>query len=209
MYWTPEGARILSGAEATVFVAALAIMVDLLTDEDVEFGVLALDRLQRGQKLVVLEQVAAALLSEATPMPKLSAVIEAAVAAVYRFLEEMICQECDELAAAPLDSERPSWRQRALAACRETGLDDELPEAESTDVDEWSLVIAGLADRVLWDTDFEAEDEHLDADPETSRCVKALMGIHEDYFLAVPLDPLEAEIPGLIARLRHWTQAAR
>jgi len=48
----------------------------------------------------------------------------------------------------------------------------------------------------------------LDADPKASRAVKKLLGIDEDYYVAVPPDPTDLEMEGIWAMLRGLTQNA-
>ena len=48
----------------------------------------------------------------------------------------------------------------------------------------------------------------MDADPKASQAVKNLMGIDEDYYIAVPPDPTEKEMEGVWATLRGLTQDA-
>ena len=54
-------------------------------------------------------------------MPRLSAVLEAAVGAVYEAIRVMVEIEIDEPAE---DREPLSWRELVLAACRERGIED-------------------------------------------------------------------------------------
>lgn len=46
----------------------------------------------------------------------------------------------------------------------------------------------------------------LDADPKASQAVKKLMGIDDDYYVAVPPDPTEEEMEGIWATLRGLTR---
>src|SRR5437868_3285945 len=111
MWWTPNGERILKGAEATVFREALGVLSDLIYDDEggtFHFGVTLFDNLQRGQKLAVLAETAGALLREDAPMPKLTAVREAAVAVVYRHMLEMVQLELED---PEMQTGSPSWRQ--------------------------------------------------------------------------------------------------
>jgi hypothetical protein len=109
-------------------------------------------------------------------MPKLTAVLEAAVGAVYESIRVMVEIEIDEPAE---DRESPSWRELVLAAGRERGIED-LLDPESEDLDNWEILVECLADAVLWDQDWKATDDHLDADPKAGRMVKSLLGIDED-----------------------------
>jgi hypothetical protein len=70
MWWTPEGERILLGAEAELLPNALGFVADHVRDDqngDWEFGISTFDGLQHGQKLSVLAQIGRALLCEDEP----------------------------------------------------------------------------------------------------------------------------------------------
>ncbi len=203
MWWTPDGERILQGAEATLFREALGTLVDMIRDDDEgmwQFDAPPFDDLQPNQKLTVLAQIGTALLRE--DQPKLTAVLEAAVEAVYETIRVMVAIEIDE----PVENrESPSWRELVLAACRERGI-EELLDAQSEDLDEWDVFVSCLADGVLWDEDWKDNESLLDADPKASQAVKKLMGIDEDYYITVPPDPTEEEMEGVWATLRRLTQ---
>jgi hypothetical protein len=55
------------------------MIVDLLAEDDMDFGVMPFDGLQRNQKLVVLHGSARGLLHPTEPTPKLTAYIESLV----------------------------------------------------------------------------------------------------------------------------------
>ena len=60
MWWTPDGERILQGAEAGLFREALGTVVDMVRDDNEplwQFGAPPFDDLQPNQKLAVLAQV--------------------------------------------------------------------------------------------------------------------------------------------------------
>jgi hypothetical protein len=85
MWWTPDGQRILQGAEARLFSEALGMIVDMVRDNNEglwQFNAPPFDKLQPNQKLAVLAEVGRALLQENKPMPRLTAVREAAVGIV-------------------------------------------------------------------------------------------------------------------------------
>jgi hypothetical protein len=88
-----------------------------------------------------------------------------------------------------------------LAARRERGIED-LLDAQSEDLDEWEVLVDSLSDGVLWDEDWRDNESLLDADPKASQAVKKLMGIVENYYIAVPPDPTE----GATVTLRGLTQ---
>jgi hypothetical protein len=140
MWWTPDGERILQGAEAGLFRDALGTVVDMIRDDDEsfwQFGAPPFDSLRPNQKLAVLAQIGRALLHANEPMPKLTAVLEAAVGAIYEAMRLMVELEIDQ---SDEWRESPTWREQVLAACREQGIDD-LLDVESEDLDEWEVLI--------------------------------------------------------------------
>ena len=135
------------------------------------------------------------------------------MASVYRQVRDMISLELD---VAELDEgvdfgfgdlpERPSWRERAIAAGQEVGIEN-LPAPDDQDFDHWDLLIESLEGRVLWDDDWDMID-HLDAPPEVAIRIKAKLGISDDYFIAIPVDPSDAEAERLLAVLMMLTKDA-
>lgn len=204
MWWTPEGERALQGAEARLFSDALGILVDMVAEDHEglwEFAAPPFDKLQPNQKLAVLAQVGMAMLREDQPRLRLTATLEAAVGAVYEAIRLLVEMEIDQPAEW---RESPSWRELVLAACRERGIED-LLDAQSVDLDEWEVLVCCLSDTVLWDEDWKDSESLLDADPRASRAVKKMLGIDEDYYIAVPPDPTDDEMEGILATLRGLT----
>ena len=205
MWWTPAGERILQGAEAKLFRDALGMIVDMVRDDHEglwEFSAPPFDKLQPNQKLAVLAEVGSALLQENQPMPRLTAVREAAVAAVYEVIGLTVGMEIDE----PTEGrESPTWREMVLAACREREV-DELLDPASDEVDQWNMLICCLADAVLWDEDWRDDENLLDAAPNASGAVKTLRGLDEHYYGAVPPDSTAEEMNGVCASLRALTR---
>ena len=207
MWWTPDGKRILRGAEARLFREGLAVLVDMVRDDNEghqEFGAPPFDKLQPNQKLAVLAEVGSALLQKNRPMPRLTAVREAAVGAVYDAIMIWVEMEIDQTAEG---FESPTWRELILSACRERG-GEELLDLASEEIGEWELLVSCLSDSVLWDEDWRDSESLLDADPRASREVKKMLGIDEDYYVAVPPDPTDREMEGIWATLRGLTQDA-
>ena len=113
MYHTPGGDRVLVGAERRFFTHSLATIVDLIADEDMEFGVAPFDELQRNQKLAVLHLAACGLLQPDAPKPKLTAYVESAVATVYEQAKDQVCLEIDD---PELSGATSFWRRLVLDA---------------------------------------------------------------------------------------------
>ena len=138
----------MQGAEAQLFRKILGVLVDMVRDDDegmCQFAAPPFDALQPNQKLAVLAQVGSALLREDQPLPRLTAVLEAAVGAVYESIRVVVEIEIDEPAE---DQGPPSWRELVLAACQEHGIED-LLDPESEDIDEWAILVECLSDAVL------------------------------------------------------------
>jgi hypothetical protein len=75
-------------------------------------------------------------------------------------------------------------------------------------VGEWDLALECLADRVLWDRDWEL-DELLDLPPDRARAVKHSLGISRDYFAATPTGQRDAAVATAAAALRRLADADR
>lgn len=231
MWHTPEGDRRLTGAEAELVRQALAIMVDRLSDnlrygdgEDRlwDSGVTLFDELTATQQLIVIKQVVEHLLLETPDTLELTAVNEAAAYAIFATVAGEIEVEID-MAKEPLPDDfgavsewRTFWRQRVLDAYRETFPDAEgvavgdealltLPPAESEDVAEWTDLTEHLADRILWDRDFEMGDSFLDTDPAQAAMMKQVLGIESDYYTAIAEEARAEDAAALLASVRQIT----
>jgi len=130
LYHTPYGDRILLDAERSLFTHSLGMLVDMLAEGDLDFGVASFQQLQRNQKLVTLYRSARALLHPDEPVLELTAVVESAVATVYEFVKDLIDEEIDGR-DVPGES---FWRSLVLEAAREQTAIDELPEEYRTAV---------------------------------------------------------------------------
>lgn len=143
MWWTPDGERILQGAEWELFSEGLSVLWDRVENsfdfpELAETGITAFDTLQLNQKLWLLAAVGRALSDAGTSYPDLTANNEATVAAVFRLIAEEV--ECEvEEAADPewikhLDTpdDATSWRRLIFAAYQEAVESDETSTGIST-----------------------------------------------------------------------------
>jgi hypothetical protein len=207
MWHTPSGDRALAGAEALLVKAAITGVAEQIMEESSgyfdqwEYGVYRFDELTLSQRLQLLEQVAAHLLTATRETLELTAVCEAAVAAIFAHVLVEVDWEID-------NDDRPTtrWRSLILAAYAECFGDDaeddfQVPEATSIERSDWELLVECLADNILWDRDFEME-EFLDASPEMSAMLKEHMGIDEDYYSApAPDTSSEAAIEETYQRL--------
>ncbi|MEX2310229.1 MAG: hypothetical protein WD738_21860, partial [Pirellulales bacterium] len=101
MWRTPLGNRTLVGAEAELIRESVANMAEMLREEadgladEWPCGVNLFDELSWQQRLALLARVAGALLKPDVPAPKLSAVNEAAVAAIFAQIHRNLIIELD------------------------------------------------------------------------------------------------------------------
>ncbi|MCZ6855039.1 MAG: hypothetical protein O7G86_14095 [Gammaproteobacteria bacterium] len=204
MYGTSKGERILLGGDRRLFEDSLAMMADHLSVCDGDFSVPAFDQLQLGQKLFALYRAGRALLLPDEPAPEITAFLEAAVAAVYQHVFDMVVQEIDEPDFAP----QPSWRQLVVEAAGQSENIDRVPKETSRNKEEWEIIVDCLADDVIRDRDFELQ-VHLDADPDKSRDVKEMMGISEEYYATVAYDPPDDQLNLYFDALKGLTPRGR
>jgi hypothetical protein len=79
------------------------------------------------------------------------------------------------------------------------------PEVDSVDMEDWTFLIDCMADRILWDRDYEMGDDFVDADPAESGLKKELMRIASDYYTAIAPDPTDQELEAIREQLRKLT----
>jgi hypothetical protein len=228
---TSAGERVLDGTERTLFVHAAAALLGYLLDEAREddpdevstwhTGVALFDYTEPQARIVLLRDVVQALTDPTVPAPKLTATNEAGVHAVFRFLRgeiemEMDCEDyCSgrepDLDRSPfiLGHDPFYWRKLVLAAYLEargpadpSDAGEAIPSHICVDMEEWDAQLECLADQIFWDRDWEME-EIMDLPPRQARAVKRLMGIEQDYFLAMPGGATNAEVRDAVAYLRR------
>jgi hypothetical protein len=208
MTWrTSCGTRVLDPKEATLFCEALGVMLELYRQsprEGLNYGYPLtegpFERLTSAQKLTVLEEVAEALLTE-TPVPPLRAVTEQAIYYVFCYIHlqfdcllqgEFVWGQMVLDALGRTGLPRPAERSRSSSNESDGDDDDDDFEEEEEDEEEyrdpfigcldrekWEDAIEELADRILWDRDFELEDRVGGPIPSL---IMESMNIHEDYF---------------------------
>ena len=209
MWHTPDGDRMLLGAEATLIKVAITGIVEALKEESggyqdqLDYGIALFDELPDSQRLVLLEQVATYLLTSTSKTLELTAVNEAAIGAIFEHVQREIDRE-----VADCQSSATAWRAVALAAyrgcfCEEEGESEEVEEwdevdfvpssVDSVDRGQWRELLESLIDRILWDRDYELAATFLDAPPSESRTLKDMLGIDADYFAAAAPDVADDE----------------
>jgi hypothetical protein len=203
MWRTSYGERTLRGAEARLFAEALLSLLDEAQSDqlyDYELGLRCFDSLSYGQKVCVLSTIGNGLFREDVPIVPLTAVLEGGVAAVFQHLRNCVTFEIETDAGT-------TWRQMIVAARRE--MDGEgIPEPTCADSEEWGYEIEELADRVLWDADYEFDDLFMDGPPEFTRALRREMRIAEEYFDAIAEDLTDEQARDRVAELRRVCEEA-
>ena len=190
MTWRlPGDSQLLSGAAAELFCASLASIYDMMLEETGgldpwDFGIPAFNRLSWPQRLALLVEVGECLLRPDIPAPDLTAVREAAVAAIAQNVDCQLAIEIDGQFAGEDSPRRFYWRRLVRAFLTEPGVlppGEAVPAETSDHIDEWRLVTeCYFWGALLWDQDW-LEDEVQDAAPHTAALVKNQLGIADGY----------------------------
>jgi hypothetical protein len=203
MWHTPDGDRTLLGAEAILVKASITGIVESIKDESsgyrgqAEYRITLFDELPDSQRLMLLERVATYLLTDTPRTLDLTAVNEAAIGVIFEHARNEIDREVTR-GHPPVTT----WRSMALTAYRECFADEDEASNEgdfvpsridSTDREQWWELLESLANRILWDRDYELADTFLDAPPSESRTLKAMLGVDADYFATAAPDIVDDE----------------
>lgn len=201
MWQTSIGTRTLVGFEAELVRQLLGYVYYQISvaqqtpGKPFHGGVSLFDRLEAPQQLALLAEVGQALLHRDQPPPKLTSLREGTVGVLY---EQLRSRVADEIARERQEhTPHRYWRMLVVTACTGAETGDELadlPTPDSHDVDAWDLMIETLADRILWDRDWEMEDLFADAVPERGRQLKRFLGIEDGYFWDIAPDPTEQQL---------------
>jgi hypothetical protein len=213
MWLTALGTRVLRGAEWELFRVGLSTLWDEIESQpdDEEPGltdVKDFDCLTRPERLALLAQVGKGLHDRREPCPDLTALNEAAVAAVFAQVRYLVAVEIDaQRSGFGMFSRDRAGRPRELVLAAANEVDPEwradLPKARSTSLSKWYDLIPTMLFRILDDIDYLAAEIFLDAPPSRSRSMKDMLGIPEDYFSAIPNSPTPRTLEVIRADLRR------
>jgi hypothetical protein len=192
---------VLVGKERALFVQAASSLAEMLpgkggldTGVDWPTGVEVFDRLPVQTRVVLLADVVRALTDPHIPEPARTAFNEAAIYAVFRSVFTKVVVEIDE----GQDPTAPfSWRRLILDACQEehegNGEHDQEPDPD--DAQHWEdLLEDDLADRILWDRNWEDVDVIARLPPAQAAEAIRLARAPDNYFAAAaPANPSPAE----------------
>lgn len=178
----------------------LATAIELIelgmdADDPWLFEIPQFDAVTPGQQLALLAEVGRALFRKSVRAPVHTAINEAAIYAIFRALELSVQFEIDGEAASEKSTRQLIWEW--IAAEREHGAegpDDDDDDAgvltpECDDFEAWQFEIECIADKILWDRDWELDDLLVDCSPQKAQLMKRYLGIDDDYFTAIAPDP--------------------
>ena len=198
MWRTECGDRILDSAEAILFAKALSSLLNEATMGTLDyykFYIESFDNLTFGQRISVLAIIGNGLLREDVPLVRLTAILDGAVAAVFKHIENEIAYEIDE------PESRTNWRELVVAARKEAGAQD-VPAPTCVDADEWELEVEVLTDRILWDRDYEEGHIYMDHAPEKTQFLKQMAMIPDNYYTAIANDLTDKQAQATIKELK-------
>jgi hypothetical protein len=215
MWHTPKGQRVLNGAEAALIRASLECVVDLVEaesegDEPWQFDIRLFDQLGWSHKLALLAKVGGALLIDTVAPVELNGINEAAVAVLYRNINEQVVIEVDshddsaQFDGTPCVYWRTLVRDAWMAVegnAMQTTEEFQFPVCEGRDLEDWEILVEVLQDQVLWDEDWEMDDLFMDVDPELSSLRKNKLGISADYYTAIVPEPDEEMLASIRTQL--------
>lgn len=231
MWSTPEGDRVVQGREAALIRDAVGMMIDeieMLADQPafppLEFGIPVWDGLTWQQKLATLDLVLRHLMQASLPPLPLTSIYESAVGAIF---EKIKCEIEIELDIAKMEAnsdfhdENDFWRSMVLDAFGEPryaedgsmigdsleDLDSEFYPVDANEMrkDRWFNVVESLADRLLWDRDYEMEDVFADVEPDQAAAMKSYMGVSEGYYRQIAPDLRDDQVASVIQRVKAIT----
>jgi hypothetical protein len=200
MVWrTHLGNRVLEGIEAEVYLSAMQSAIDMLEveedleDSDYQTGDRIFDSASFHQKIVLLYRCLQALLDPKVPAPALTNVMEAAAYLPFVFLRREVSYEIETCHEEP--KEYANYFRQLLTRAYETlilpgllhpdvleewGEPDQLVP-ESTDFEQWEMVIDRLCDRIFWDRDWQLTYSHPQLLDGVEEGLSQLTGITEEY----------------------------
>lgn len=197
MWRASSGTRVLTESEWALFAIGLDELRMMVEEDisyetdDTETGVTAFDRLTPEQKLCQLAKVGIALRDKTVPEPKLTAVSEGTVKAVFNTLRNELLYEIDTAKDDLVDELFHTREAISKASAEEDDQDDELPDLKDGNTEEWMWLLEEIEDRILWDNDHANEDDFIDLPREEAKKLLDIAGIDPDYFLFVPEEPTE------------------
>jgi len=200
MWHAPEGNTTFTGPYALMLARGISSMLEdlgnaLEYNDDFECTHRAFGCLTTEQKIWTLHRVAHGLLDSQTPACHHTACLEAAIACIFRRLEDEVEMEIDNANEPAMAGDQFYWRKTLFLPYEQTGAnspevleDDEPLILESDDVDAWHWTIEVLEGHVLWDADYDMQ--HFgDMEPDKASVLRTMFAIGDEYYSTIPEDP--------------------
>jgi len=99
-------------------------------------------------------------------------------------------------------------RDKGVDAAREQDVSSDLPDATNDDIETWAFLLEGLADCVLWDNDYESQ-QNLDLPPDKSSFMRNTFGVADDYYTAIAPDPPDNQVNLYLDAIKGLTAPGR
>ena len=183
MWHTPIGDRVLTGAERALFVLASQQLYEELRFDQSKYNVVTQTEWQSNNTLFdneplrtrvcAIHDVANAFLNETVVAPQLYAWNESTLHAIAAFCKNQLKSEIE--GDHFYNNSNQKWQKTVKDALRQTRFKmkgDDLIKSFS----EWA------AERWTWDEDWKAADLLMDMEPERCAKLKAMLGLHQNYF---------------------------
>jgi hypothetical protein len=160
------------------------------------YGIDWFDQWEVGQRLWLLDTVAAALLTDAAPPPEPAAIWEATVDAIFC---EVLWRIMDESTREPAQH---AWREQLVAAYRCQHRRWPPIDPQETDPAVWRRLATQVADAILGVTTYQKAEAFRDGEFERSRRFLMHKGLPEDYLQRIPPLRSDTDTATAIAHLK-------
>ena len=204
MWDTSTGRRTLQRTEAVLFAEAMLFLLDNSSVSGLEYytmDIKAFDNLTYGQKVFTLWTTAQGLLCEnVRPVPR-TAALEATIAAVFDHIEGMMYFEVEPPEEDDDPVPGPCLKELIICARKEAGA-DEVISIDNRSHDDWNFEVQQILDNILGDVDYATSDIYQDLPPEEAEAMKSLIGIPDEYTLAIPEDLSDQQAAKALAEVK-------
>jgi hypothetical protein len=208
MWFTPDGPRKLTGAERRFAIDGATKLIEEIQDqeEDHTFHTELLNSIPIQDRRYLVMRVLKDLIGDG-PAPKVSAWNQAIVWEMYQRMQEDIAIHTDYQQEDGPKREHFYSRRLALDAWKEIYQDlededddDELkpPALRSIHMEPWEVLVDGLFENVMEDSDFMHYEEFADLPPDRVEYVKTVAGIDPEFFSEAPAPVTQKETSGFI-----------
>ncbi len=183
MWHTPIGNRVLTGAERALFVLTSQQLYEELRYDQTKYGLVSsewqsgnplFDNEPLRTKVCAVHDVAEAFLSKDVVIPQLYAWNESTLHAIVSFCKGQLQAEID---GHPFyNNSQQRWQKTTKDALRRT----RFKIADGSDL--VKAFIEWATERWTWDEDWKAADLLMDMEPKRCAKLKAMLGLHHNYF---------------------------